>query len=128
VALPGDVRRSAGDLRRAAIRRGGARAARDRVAAAGSTDGTAIRDALYAVSRNDADDALFRPGELGEALGHLHGGGGVDWLGASGPVDFDGFGGVRSPYEVWEHRRPMAGGACDSGRDFTRVATIPVTP
>ncbi|MCS6798086.1 MAG: ABC transporter substrate-binding protein [Myxococcota bacterium] len=92
------------------------------IAAARTTDGQAVREALFGVSRNDPGDALVRPGEVRQALVHLRREQGIDWVGASGPVDFDDLGAVQSPYEIWRFERGPGG--CDPGRDFRRVATV----
>lgn len=69
---------------------------------AGSTEGRAIRDALFDVSApDDASERFFGPGQLGLALQRLRDGLGINYEGAGGPVDFDRFGNVVSDYEIW---------------------------
>ncbi|MAT28986.1 MAG: hypothetical protein CMN29_29180 [Sandaracinus sp.] len=72
------------------------------IEAAGSTDGTAIRDALFEVSRGD-EDTFFGPGELSFALQRIRQGRPVNYEGAGGTVDFDEFGNVVSNYEIWRY-------------------------
>jgi ABC-type branched-subunit amino acid transport system substrate-binding protein len=74
------------------------------IEAAGSTDGSAIRDALFQVSNpGEPGDTqpFFGPGDLGEALGRIREGTDIDYNGAGGPVDLDPNGDVRSDYETW---------------------------
>lgn len=66
---------------------------------AGSEDGTAIRDALFDVSRPSG--TTFGPGELGLALQRIRNGVAINYEGAAGNVNFDGFGDVVSAYEIW---------------------------
>lgn len=72
------------------------------IEAAGSTDGVAIRDALFEVSRGEADP-FFEPGEVADALQSIRDGRGINYEGASGPVDFDSFGNVVADYEIWRY-------------------------
>ncbi|MCA9616650.1 MAG: hypothetical protein KC586_28020, partial [Myxococcales bacterium] len=61
----------------------------------------AIRDALFEVSRPDGtSDRAFGPGELGLALQRIRNGAAINYEGAAGPVNFDGFGNVISDYEI----------------------------
>lgn len=84
---------------------------------AGTTDGVAIRDALFDVSAPDqAGDRFFGPGQLGLALQRIRDGLGVNYEGAGGPVDFDGFGNVVSDYEIWRFDAATS--------SFVRTATI----
>lgn len=73
------------------------------IEAAGTTDGPAVRDALFQVSRPDGSDPFFGPGDLGQALTRIREGSGIDYEGASGPVDFDARGDVVSDYETWRY-------------------------
>jgi ABC-type branched-subunit amino acid transport system substrate-binding protein len=57
--------------------------------AAGSSEPALVRAQLAAVSRTDAGDVVVRPGQLAAGLAALAAGGGVDYLGASGAIDFD---------------------------------------
>jgi len=63
--------------------------------------GDALRDALYEVSRPPGTP--IRPGELARGISILSNGGDVDFIGASGPVDFDENGDVLSDYIVWRY-------------------------
>lgn len=84
---------------------------------AGTTDGVAIRDALFDVSSADqAGDRFFGPGQLGLALQRIRDGLGINYEGAGGPVDFDGFGNVVSDYEIWRFDAATS--------SFVRTATI----
>jgi len=87
------------------------------IARAGSTDGAAIRDALYTVSRPNADtsDTPIGAGELRTGFATIRAGGAVDYDGASGPVDLDELGNVRGDYELWRY---------DSAAGFERIDTI----
>ncbi len=69
---------------------------------AGSTDGTAIRDALHRVAGPPGERIL--PGAWTKAREILAGGGEVDYEGAAGPQDFDAHGDVPGLYEQWEIR------------------------
>lgn len=74
------------------------------IEAAGSTEGPAVRDALFGVSRDDSgNDPFFGPGEVPQAIARLHDGTDIDYVGASGPVDFDTFGDVVTDYEIWRY-------------------------
>jgi ABC-type branched-subunit amino acid transport system substrate-binding protein len=87
---------------------------------AGSEDGTAIRDALFEVSRSEGtSDRPFGPGQLGLALQRIRSGAAVNYEGAAGSVDFDGFGNVISDYEIWRYDAEM--------RAFIRTATVPAS-
>ncbi|MBW2465363.1 MAG: ABC transporter substrate-binding protein [Deltaproteobacteria bacterium] len=70
------------------------------IARAGTTDGLAIRDSLYEVA--NPPGTVFGPGELGAAMAVLRAGGEINYEGAAGPVDLDGFGNVVSQYEIWQ--------------------------
>ncbi|MCB9611636.1 MAG: ABC transporter substrate-binding protein [Sandaracinus sp.] len=84
---------------------------------AGSEDGTAIRDALFEVSRPDGtSDRAFGPGELGLALQRIRNGAAINYEGAAGPVNFDGFGNVISDYEIWRFDAAT--------RSFVRTSTV----
>ena len=70
---------------------------------AGTTQGTAIRDALLRVARADGQEEFFGPGNLGQALTRIRAGEDIDYFGASGAVDFDSFGDVVTDYEIWRY-------------------------
>jgi ABC-type branched-subunit amino acid transport system substrate-binding protein len=72
--------------------------------AAGSTDGSKVRDALFTVSRDDSggDDYLFRPNQISNALESAAHGKKINYDGASGDVDFDDQGNVVSGYALWQ--------------------------
>jgi ABC-type branched-subunit amino acid transport system substrate-binding protein len=63
------------------------------------TDHVAVRDALYAVSK---DGKVYGPGDLGEALQAIRAGVNINYEGASGSVDIDDNGNVVSNYIVWQ--------------------------
>jgi len=63
--------------------------------------GPALRDALYDVSRPPGTP--IGPGQLSRGVSILERGGDVDFLGASGPVDFDDNGDVLADYVVWRY-------------------------
>jgi hypothetical protein len=74
------------------------------IAEAGSLDGRAIRDALFKVSNpgeNPTEDVVVRPGMLGDGLAAIARGQHVNYEGASGHVNFEDFGNVRSDYELY---------------------------
>ena len=74
------------------------------IARAGSLEGPAIRDALFDVSAPGPDtegERVVRPGGLGDGLAAIAKGLDVNYQGASGPVDFEDFGNVRSDYELY---------------------------
>jgi len=73
---------------------------------AGTTEGTAVRDALYEVSTRDTEPDFQRAGELADALHEIGMGRDIDYQGASGNVDFDDVGNVVSPYEIWRYDPP----------------------
>ncbi|MEW5851013.1 MAG: ABC transporter substrate-binding protein [Myxococcota bacterium] len=70
------------------------------MAAAGSTDSTAIRDKLAAVSGPPGEK--FTPSQFSQALDAIKAGQDIDFEGASGAVDFDDKGDVVGPYCIWE--------------------------
>lgn len=76
------------------------------IARAGSTDGEAIRDALREVSTRDAERDFERAADLSSALAEIRRGNDIDYQGASGNVDFDEFGNVVTPYEIWRYDGP----------------------
>jgi ABC-type branched-subunit amino acid transport system substrate-binding protein len=70
------------------------------------TDHVAIRDALRKVS--SAPGKPFTPAQVGDALLALRQGQEIDYKGASGNVDLEGNGNVKSGFIVWEaFRNPM---------------------
>jgi len=82
---------------------------------AGTTEGSAVRDALYLVANRDADEPTVFSGQMARALGALEeSGGDVDYEGASGSVNLDPSGDVTSDYEIWSY----------TGGTFVRVDVI----
>ncbi|MEM9070403.1 MAG: ABC transporter substrate-binding protein [Myxococcota bacterium] len=76
------------------------------IEAAGSTDGTAIRDALFRVTNPDAAaprEDVVGPGDLATALRSIRAGNEIDYEGASGPINIDSFGNTLSNYEIWRY-------------------------
>ncbi|GAB6053576.1 ABC transporter substrate-binding protein [Magnetospira thiophila] len=67
---------------------------------AGSTDSKAIRDALRFVA--NPPGAPILPGEFAKAVALLKNGEDIDYVGASGPVNFDANGDVAGTYAHWE--------------------------
>jgi ABC-type branched-subunit amino acid transport system substrate-binding protein len=67
---------------------------------AGSTDPKAIRDALRTVSAPPGTAVL--PGEFAKARDLMAKGADIDYVGASGPVNFDAAGDVAGTYSHWE--------------------------
>jgi ABC-type branched-subunit amino acid transport system substrate-binding protein len=74
------------------------------IASAGSVDGTKIRDALFEVSTAQAGDVTSGPGLLSDALAALAKGRGVNYQGASGPVDFGDFGNIAPEYDTYRFK------------------------
>lgn len=70
--------------------------------AGSTTDRVKLRDALFDVSRPGSGQRSYGPGEIGEALAALRKGGDIDYVGASGPVDFDDNGDVVSNFVIWK--------------------------
>lgn len=68
--------------------------------AARDTKGTAIRDALRSVASPPGE--AFTPAKYAQAVAALKAGRDIDFLGASGPVDFDAAGDVIGPYAIWK--------------------------
>ena len=75
------------------------------IAKAGSTDGEAIRTALFDVSAPNGDmtDMVVQPGLMREGIATVRSGGDVDYFGAGGDVDFDAEGNVLGDYELWQY-------------------------
>lgn len=67
--------------------------------ASGSTDGTAIRDSLTAVS---SGGTRFGPSEFAAAVTALGNGEDIDYHGVSGDLDFDAAGDIVAPYALWK--------------------------
>ncbi len=68
---------------------------------AGTVSDTAkIRDALFEVS--GPPGTPYGPGQISQALAALRRGEDIDYQGASGDVDFDEYGDVRSDYILWK--------------------------
>lgn len=76
------------------------------IARAGTTDGSAVRDAILQVSSPPADRGTVRAGELAEALDEIGLGREVDYQGASGNTNIDALHNVRTPYEIWRYDGP----------------------
>lgn len=99
---------------------------------AGSTDGTAIRNALHEVSTRNSEPDFERPGELAHALRELGRGNDIDYHGASGNTDFNALGTVVSPYELWRYDQPGSTASCvgavttlsDGRGSFCRTRTV----
>jgi len=70
------------------------------IEASGSTEGPAIRDALRDVANPPGEEIL--PGEWEKAVGILAEGGDIDYVGASGSVNFDAAGDVSGTFSHWE--------------------------
>ncbi|MBD2256564.1 ABC transporter substrate-binding protein [Pseudanabaena sp. FACHB-2040] len=66
---------------------------------AGTTDGTAVRDALREVA--NAPGTEVRPGEWAKAVEAIKNGETVDYVGASGSLDFDDNGDVPGTFAEW---------------------------
>jgi ABC-type branched-subunit amino acid transport system substrate-binding protein len=71
------------------------------IAQAGSTDGEAVREALFTVARFDEGDDNVGPGEIAQAIGAIQSGQGVNYDGAVGAVEFLDNGDVVGDYEIW---------------------------
>jgi ABC-type branched-subunit amino acid transport system substrate-binding protein len=70
------------------------------IAAAGTDDPVAIRDALR--SLNTSTGVTVQAGNLGEGIRALRAGQQINYDGASGPVDVDQYGDVTGAFELWE--------------------------
>lgn len=76
------------------------------IEAAGSTEGVAVREALYRVTNPDPaapSEVVVGPTELANGLRSLRRGEDIDYEGASGPVNIDAFGDTISSYEIWRY-------------------------
>ncbi len=72
-------------------------------AAGTTTDGPAIQQAMFDVSRGKVCGATpYGPANLGDALSALRAGGDINYQGASGDVDFDDYGDVIANFLVWQ--------------------------
>lgn len=71
--------------------------------AGSATNRVAIRDALLDVSRPPGK--VFGPASIGEAFRSIQAGEDIDYKGASGDLDFDGFGNVTAGFIVWHVER-----------------------
>lgn len=89
------------------------------IARAGSTDGDAVRDALREVASPPADRGLARAGRLQEALLTLLAGRDIDYQGASGNCNFDEWGDVVTPYEIWRFDGPNSTETCPNSMPLT---------
>lgn len=66
---------------------------------AGSTDGTAVRDAIRAVA--NAPGVEIKPGEWAKAVAAIANGEDIDYVGASGSLSFDDNGDVAGSFAHW---------------------------
>jgi neutral amino acid transport system substrate-binding protein len=91
------------------------------IARARSLEGPAIRDALFDVSTHQQGDATVGPGRLSDALAALSDGRGINYQGASGPVDFGDYGNIAPEYDTYRFK-PKGGferiGRVQDGRPF----------
>ncbi len=87
------------------------------IARAQSTGGRAIMESVRALG--DSTGAIVRVGDLSEAVQRLQDGEQVNYEGASGSVDVDDLGDVRTDYEVWRVTEP--------GTSIEQVRTILAT-
>ncbi len=72
-------------------------------AAGSSTNGPAIQQAMFHVSRGKSCSATpYGPLDLGDALSAVAAGGDINYQGASGDVDFDDYGDVVGDFLVWQ--------------------------
>jgi ABC-type branched-subunit amino acid transport system substrate-binding protein len=72
-------------------------------AAGSSTNGPAIQQAMFNVSRGKSCSATpYGPLDLGDALSAVAAGGDINYQGASGDVDFDDYGDVVGDFLVWQ--------------------------
>lgn len=74
--------------------------------AGSTTDRIAIRDAMLDIARPPGK--VFGPGSIGEALLSIRAGEDINYSGASGDLDFDGFGNVTAGFIVWRVERDGA--------------------
>ena len=71
---------------------------------AGSSDGPAIRDALNNIRAVPGSNrSLVNPVALADGLAQIRAGEQIDYIGASGDVDFDARGDVYGPFEIWRY-------------------------
>lgn len=85
------------------------------IAQAGSTENSAIREALIEVSSFSSGESFYGPGELVIAMRDIRDGNSIDYEGAAGPIDFEPNGDVPSGYfEVWQW----------DGTEFIQVTTV----
>lgn len=79
------------------------------IAYAGTTDGDAIRDAMYTVSNRNAGEEFFTAGELTRAIQFIRENPGVDmdFEGASGPCELNDRGFAPTNYEIWRYDQEM---------------------
>lgn len=80
------------------------------VAKAGSTDGTAIRNALFSVSGREGGRRFDNGNFFGEIAASILDGDDVDYVGPSGDLTFDAFGDVQGDYVLWRLETDDAGG------------------
>lgn len=85
------------------------------IADAGDTDGEMVRGALRRLSDPAATDVIGAT-ELDLGLSRINAGRVINYVGASGPVDFDALGDVLSDYEIWRFEA--------TGMSFARVRIV----
>ncbi len=81
---------------------------------AGKLDGASIKANLRAISGGTG--AVIKPGDWAIAVADLKAGTAINWEGAAGSENFNNFGDVTGPYEVW---------SSDSAGKIYQVAFIP---
>lgn len=86
------------------------------IARAGGTQGRAVMDGVRSLG---GSGAIVRVGDLSEALQRIRDGEQINYEGASGSVDVDEYGDVRTDYEVWR--------VTDDGRSLLQVRRILAT-
>lgn len=99
------------------------------IAEAGTTDSAAVRDALVAISSPPADRGVVRAGQLAEGLADIRADRDIDYDGASGDTNFDEYGDVVTPYEIWRYDAPgtppcAQATVLDDGGSFCRFRTL----
>jgi branched-chain amino acid transport system substrate-binding protein len=73
------------------------------IQAAGSTDGAAIQQAMFNVSRGKGPNATaYGPAQVADAIDALKRGEDINYNGAAGDEDFDDFGNVVGDFIVWQ--------------------------
>jgi hypothetical protein len=73
------------------------------IQAAGSTDGPAVRSAMFDVSRGKGSGATaYGPAQVADAINALKRGQDINYNGAAGDEDFDDFGNVLGDFIIWQ--------------------------